>query len=387
MFETQKSIPGRIVMLVRAFSGGGAQRDAVELANGLHRGGWPMAIATLDASGPLRALIEPDMTVIDLGQGRKRRMARAAPALVSMMRSLRPAVVIASEAAANGLLVLASQTLARDIRPRIVLREVASPVQALRADPYVQNRMAYRLAPLFYPLADRVLSLTEGVRQDLIARFGVRPERAINLGTNAVLTEARLADISQPAARRPGLIVGIGRLSPEKDFASLIAGFAALHEVRDVSLLILGEGPERAALERQVATLGLAGIVHLPGFVAEPLDYLREASLFVSTSRHEGFGNAIVEALACGVPVVATDAPHGPREILRDGALGTLVPLGDLCGLVDAMDVALDQPADPMPLQARAADFTTERAVARFADVLGGLGVAKTPLAMLEAAS
>ncbi len=373
-------------MLVRAMSGGGAQRDAVELANGLHRAGWPVIVATLDAAGPLRVQLAPELQLIDLGQGRKLRMAFAVPALRRMILRLEPAVVIASEAAANGVLVLASRYLPRHIRPRIVLREVASPVQARRADPYLQNRIAYRLAPWLYPRADRVLSFTEGARRDLIAHFGVRPERAVNLGTNAVLTEERLKALSHPASRHGGLIIAIGRLSPEKDFATLIAAFAALREERDVRLQILGEGSERPALERRIAALGVADVVDLPGFVADPIQYLRHASLFVSTSRHEGFGNAIVEALACGVPIVATDAPHGPRDILRDGKLGTLVPPDDLCGLVDAMAAALDEPADPGPLQARAADFTTERAVARFAEVLIGLGVAP-PLPASEAIS
>lgn len=384
MLDIAQNKTGKIVMLVRAFSGGGAQRDAIELVNGLSRAGWPVAIATLDAAGPLAGLVEPCVPVIDLGQGRKRRLAIAVPPLVKLMRQLRPAVVIASEAAANSVLVVASRLLSAPSRPITVLREVASPVQARHADPYLQNRLGYRLAPWLYPLADRVLSFTEGARQDLIGQFGVSPGRAVNLGTNAVLTRQRLADMAQPLVRRPGLIMGIGRLSPEKDFATLIAAFAALREERDVRLRILGEGPQRSALERQIASLGLEDVVDLPGYVVDPIEHLREAALFVSTSRHEGFGNAIVEALACGVPVVATDAPHGPREILRDGALGTLVPLDELCGLVDAMDSALDRPVDPARLQARAADFTTERAVARFAEVLAELGVVQAPIPMLE---
>jgi glycosyltransferase involved in cell wall biosynthesis len=387
MVEDYRNINCRIVMLVRALSGGGAQRDAIELVNGLHRAGWPVAIATLDASGPLAGLIAPNVPVIDLGQGRKRRMAFAVPALVEMLKSLAPSVVIASEASANALLVLAAHCLPAEIRPAIVLREVASPLHAQSADPHVQNRIGYRLAPVSYPLADRVLSFTEGARRDLIAKFGVQPERAINLGTNAVLSEARLRTLSRPVTRRPGLIVGIGRLSPEKDFATLIAAFAALHEVRDVRLRILGEGLERPALERQIAALGLEDVVDLRGFVVDPIEHLREASLLVSTSRHEGFGNAIVEALACGVPVVATDAPYGPREILRDGLFGTLVPLDDLCGLVDAMDAALDRPVDRHMLQARAADYTTERAVERFAETLVGLGVSAPRSLELEAVS
>src|SRR5690606_8682632 len=167
--------------------------------------------------------------------------------------------------------------------------------------------------------ADRVLSFTAGVRRELVEQFGVAPEQAMNLGTNAVLPAARLAELARPVPRDAGHIIAVGRLSPEKDFAALIAGFAVLRDERAVRLTILGEGPQRPALERLVRRLGLSDCIALPGFVAEPADWVARAGLLVSTSRHEGFGNAIVEALACGTPVVATDAPYGPREILADG--------------------------------------------------------------------
>lgn len=364
-------------MLVRAMSGGGAQRDAVELANGLSAAGWPMLVATLDAEGPLAARLTPGLPLLDLGQGHKLRMARALPALMAMMRRLRPQAVISSEASANCLLTLAAMRLDQR-RPRIILREVAAPLAARRSDPYLQNRIGYRLAPWLYPRADLVLSFTEGVRGELISAFRVAPERAINLDTNAVLSEARLAELARPARRDPNHIVAVGRLSPEKDFAALIAAFAAVRDDRPVRLTILGEGAERPALERLVRALKLGDCVALPGFVPEPAEYIRGAGLFVSTSRHEGFGNAIVEALACGTPVVATDAPHGPREILDHGRYGALVPLGNLCALAHAMHRALDGEPDRAMLRARAAGYTTETAVTRMGVVLAGLGLAMT---------
>lgn len=372
-----------IVMLVRAMSGGGAQRDAVELANGLSAAGWPMLVATLDAQGPLAARLAPGMPLLDLGQGRKLRMLRAVPALAGMMEGMRPQAVIASEASANGLLSLAALRLGRT-RPRIILREVAAPLVARRSDPYWQNRIGYRLAPWLYPRADRVLSFTEGVRGELISAFGVAPERVVNLGTNAVLTAARLAELAHSTDRDPNHIIAVGRLSPEKDFATLIAAFATVQDERPVRLTILGEGPERPALERLVQALGLADHVDLPGFVPEPTEHVRRAALLVSTSRHEGFGNAIVEALACGTPVVATDAPHGPREILDAGRYGALVPLGNLCALAHAMHKALDQVPDRAALRARAAGYTTEMAVARMGEVLAGLGLAPAPVLELS---
>lgn len=362
-----------IVILVRALGGGGAQSDAIELANGLRAAGWPVTIATLHSAGPLAQRIAPDMPLLDLGQGRKLRMARAVPALLAMMKSLQPAAIIASEAAGNCLLAFAASRLGRADRPRIILREVAAPLAARRADPYWQNRLAYRLAPRLYPLADRVVSPGAAVRDELVARFGVSPTRAVSLGTNAVLSAARLEALAEPVPRASDLIIAIGRLSPEKDFATLIRAFAMVRRVRRMRLHILGEGPERPALERLIGKLALRDCVDLPGFVPDPLPRLQGARLFVSSSRHEGFGNAIVEALACGTPVVATDAPHGPRDIL--GPDHPLVPVREPGLLAEAMLEALDQPIDRAALRRRAAHFTTERTVEAFAALLSGLGL------------
>lgn len=386
MIEIRSVGPKSIIMLIRALDGGGAQRDAITLANGLARAGWPIAIATLDAAGPLRQRIADAVPIIDLGQGRKLRMAQAIGPLATLLRQARPAAVIASEASGNCLLALVLDRLAPSQRPAIILREVASPLAARRHDPYWQNRLAYRLAPWLYPRADRVVCLTKAVQHELVDHFGVAPYRAVHLGTNAVLDHGDLAQLARPMFRDPGAIVAVGRLSPEKDFQRLIKAFAALSLVHPVRLTILGEGPERARLERLIAERGLGQRVSLPGFVANPLEYVRRARLLVSASRYEGFGNAIVEALACGTPVVATDAPHGPREILADGQFGILVPPGNATALAFGMARALRMPVESGPLRARAAEFTTERAVAAFGAMLGELGLSAAPQPIEELA-
>ncbi|KFC64904.1 Glycosyl transferase group 1 [Devosia sp. LC5] len=373
---------GPMIMLVRALGGGGAQSDAIELANGLRAAGWPILIATLDSSGPLARHIAPGVPLLDLGQGRKLRMARAVPALLAMMRTLQPSAVIASEAAGNCLLAFAASRLDQAIRPKIVLREVAAPRAARRSDPYWQNRLAYRLARRLYPLADRVVSPGAAVRDELIAHFGVAPDRAVSLGTNAVLSAARLADLAAPVTRANDLILAIGRLSAEKDFATLIRAFAMVRQRLRMRLHILGEGSERPALERLIGKLALHDCVELPGFVHDPLPRLQNARLFVSSSRHEGFGNAIVEALACGTPVVATDAPYGPREILGRGH--ALVPPGNPPLLAEAILEAIERPVDRAALRSRAADFTTERTVEAFAAMLASMGLAPATIPTYE---
>ncbi|CDZ48229.1 Putative glycosyltranferase [Neorhizobium galegae bv. officinalis] len=370
-------VAARICFLVRGFDGGGAQRDAILLANELQGQGFPSAIVTLQSSGPLRDLIRADVPVIDLGNGRKLRLAFAPAALRRLLVTGRPRALVSSEAAANVLVILASRGFARETRPSIVLREVASPLQARTGDPYWQNRLAYRLIRFAYPRADLVLTLTAGARNDLIDRFGVPAAKVANLGTNAVLTPQMRRRIEQLGrAPEPGLIVSVGRLSPEKGYATLIEAFAQLRRMRAARLTIVGEGDERGNLEALIEALDISRDVSLPGHNPDPLSIVSQASLFVSSSSHEGLGNALIEAMACGVPVVATDAPYGPREILQGGRLGQLVPVGDATALAQAMATTLEQPPESAVLQARAAEFSVEKSAERFIHLLQAAGIA-----------
>ncbi|TRL37784.1 glycosyltransferase [Rhizobium straminoryzae] len=368
---------GRLAFLVRGLDGGGAQKDAILMANALSALGIATAIVTLEARGPLRTLLRADVPLIDLGAGEKLRLAAAGPALRRLLSQTPPRALVASEAGANALVSLVASTLPRHKRPFILLREVATPSVAVTGDPYWQNRLGYRLAPFTYPRADLVTTFTEGARQDLITRFRVPAARVVNLGTNTVVTpEMRRQIEATPRRVRPGAIVSVGRLSPEKGFATLIAAFARLRTTHaEATLTILGEGAERPALEAGIARLGIGDRARLAGHDPNPVARLREAALFVCASSHEGFGNAIIEALACGVPVVATDAPYGPRDILDGGRFGPLVPVGDAEALATAMAATLRSPPDSAVLMRRAADFSVEAAAERFCAVLVEAGL------------
>lgn len=359
----QDSGAGRIAILVRGLAGGGAQRDAILLANGLAERGVASAVVTLDASGPLRELIDPRVPLVDLGEGSKVRLAAAIPRLRQFFRDARPAVFIASEASNNVVTALAWRLTPKALRPKLVLREVASPLQASRTDPYAQNRIGYRLAPWVYPVADLVVALTEPARRDLVDHFRVPDAKAAFLGTNSVFSATEYRRLSDALRTpEPGLVVTVGRLSPEKDFATLIEAMAVARRSRAVRLAIVGDGAERATLETLAVARGIGDSVQFLGFQADPTPWLLKASLFVSSSLYEGFGNVIAEALAAGAPVVATDAPYGPRTILQDGQMGRLVPPADPAQLAAAIGAALDEPERAAELRAYAARFTAEAA-------------------------
>jgi glycosyltransferase involved in cell wall biosynthesis len=162
-------------------------------------------------------------------------------------------------------------------------------------------------------------------------------------------------------------------LNKFKDFATLIRAFARLRAVHPARLVILGEGPERRNLEQLARQLGVATEVDLPGFAANPYAFMARADVFALASRVEGLSNAIIEALACGCPVVSTDCPNGPDEVLQHGRYGRLVPVGDDAALADAISATLHAPPDPAALRQRAASFSVQRATDGYMQLLASV--------------
>jgi glycosyltransferase involved in cell wall biosynthesis len=364
-----------MAFFIRALDGGGAQRDAILLANGLSGLGIKVSILTLVADGKLRHLVNESVRVHHIPA---KRLATAVPALRNAIRELKPTVLFSSEAAANLVAFAAVRSLAPNCRPKLVLREVTAPSIARRLDPYFQNRLAFHAIGYAYARADRVLTLTEGARRDLISNFGVPAERISVMTSNAVIDPATaerlvLKGREKDGPREKGLIVALGRLSPEKDHLTLLEAIADLRERMSVRLVIAGEGPMRPALEEAVVRLGLSDDVMLVGVTPDPFEWLLKADVLVSSSKFEGLGNVLIEALACGTPVVSTDCPYGPREVLDGGRLGQLVPIGDSKALSSAIELTLSRPVDRNLLR-RAAQRHTAQQAATF--LMTNLGLA-----------
>jgi glycosyltransferase involved in cell wall biosynthesis len=200
--------------------------------------------------------------------------------------------------------------------------------------------------------------VSRGLRKDLVARWGADPRRTVAIYNPVLVGPDR--NRSEPDA--PPTILAAGRLVPDKNTRGLLRAFARVAATHPAHLVVLGEGPERAELEKEVDTLGLGGRVHLPGYVADPWPLYRTATCFATASRLESFSMVVAEALAYGLPVVATDSP-GPREVLADGQFGTLVPPGDDAALAEALRAALTRPHDAARAQARGAVFSLEAAL------------------------
>jgi glycosyltransferase involved in cell wall biosynthesis len=378
-----------LAVVLRAFEGGGAQRDMILLCNALAAKGVRIVILALRVDGPLRRLLDPAIRIAEV-PGRQLRYA--VPGLRRLIRDSAAAVVISSEASLNLCTLIAVRSLSQAIRPKLVLREVGSPSFAQRCDPYLQNRIAYRLLRRAYAYADRIITLTEGARRDLAQNFSVHDELISVMLTNAVVPPAmvdRIARWDGEAGRERDLIVCVGRLSPEKDQRTLIRAVSILPPGQAWRLAIVGDGPERPALEALARELGVADRIVFAGEVTDPFAFMMRARLAVCASVYEGLGNAIIEALACGTPVVSTDCPYGPGEILQGGRFGALTPVGDAPAMAVAIAAALSATPDRAALRARGLHYTAERAAERFLEIIAELpplpATANGPLAVARA--
>lgn len=297
----------------------------------------------------------------------------ALPKLVRYLREARPKAIYAGITTINLLALWAKERSGVDAK--VILSEHV-PV-SVNARTHPLKRPLPALVRRNYPRADAVVAVSQDLAADLLATCGL-PRELVRVVYNPVVSPSLLADAAlrpdHPWFDGPGpVVLGVGRLVEQKDFDTLLNAFAACGRP-DARLIVLGEGPDRAQLEATVARLGLVDRVALPGHVSKPAAYLGHADLFCLSSIYEGFPTVLIEALACGCPVVSTDCPTGPREILDGGAFGELVPLRDAAALGGAIGRALAETHDRDRLRQRGATFTVEAATDVVLDLLTEIG-------------
>ena len=235
---------------------------------------------------------------------------------------------------------------------------------------------------LFYPKADRVVGVSSAVAADLTAHFHVPASRVGHI-YNPVVGSA-LKRKAEEACVHPWLadktiptLISVARLSPEKDFDTLLEAFSLLRRAMSVRLLVLGDGPDRGRLERRAMDLKIDADIDWMGMVANPLPFVRDADALVLSTFYEGLPTVLIEALYVGTTPVATDAPGGIREILEDGRYGYIVPVRDAPALSEGMLEALQQPMPRRMLRERAGAFSEKRAVDAYLELFGMIGVTR----------
>lgn len=354
--------PRAIAFFLPGLHGGGAERIVLNLTQGIVERGLAVDLVLAAATGPLRDHVAPGVRVVDLASPR---VLRSIGPLARYLRRERPRALVSSMSHAN-LVALWAARLARTGTP-VVVTEHNTMSQSALEQGWLERHLWPPVLRSFYPWASHVVAVSRDAADDFARTAGIPRER-IEVIYNPVIMpgmKARTRETPDHAWFGPGqppVVLGIGRLTRQKDFPTLIRAFAGVRRQRPVRLIILGEGEDRGALEGLVAELGLDDDVALPGFRDNPLAYLAASSLFVLSSAWEGLPTVLIEALAAGARVVSTDCPSGPREILHQGRLGTLVPVGDVPALTAAMAAALECPPRPAPAAALE-PFTREAAV------------------------
>ncbi len=364
---------GRVAIFTADMGGGGAERAMLKLAGGVARRGYPVDLVLSRAGGDYLPEVPETVRVVDLDAGR---VLTSLPGLVRYLRRERPSVMLTSLNHVN-IVGLWARRLS-GVRTRLVVNEQNTLSQDAPNSARRRHRLLPRFVRRFYPWADGIVAVSKGAADDL-ARTARLPAGSVRVVHNPIVTpelrEMAAAPLDHPwfGPGEPPVALAVGRLAPQKDFGTLLRAFARVLERRPARLLILGEGPERPSLEALVPELGLEGSVDLAGRVLNPYPYMRRAGVFVLSSRWEGLPSVLIEALYCGVPIVATDCPSGPVEILEGGEHGRLVPVGDPEALAEGIAAALDGHV-PRPAPASWEPYEQETVVERYLDVLVGAG-------------
>jgi glycosyltransferase involved in cell wall biosynthesis len=354
-----------ICFFLANLGGGGAERMMANLASGLCARGVRVDVLLADASGPFLEDLDERVRVLDLGQ---RSFRTSIPGYVRYLRSERPQVVVTT-LAYTSIGAALGHAVAR-VDAKLFIREASTPSQRSTRHPKdlaiaLMTRAAYRYAR-------GVIAVSEGVAADLHATLRLPLERIAVLA-NPVVTP----DMATKAALDPGhryfedaaapVVLAAGRLHPDKGFDVLLRAFATVRAHRAARLIILGEGAERPALESLVRRLELEPDVDLPGFVANPFAYMARSAVFVLSSSREGLPGVLIQAMATGCPVVATDCRSGPSEILDGGRYGPLVPVGDSDGLARAIERVLDEPPERETMHRASLRYSSDRVIEAYA--------------------
>ncbi|WP_306120532.1 MULTISPECIES: glycosyltransferase [unclassified Roseitalea] len=358
-----------IDILLPDLRGGGVERIRLVLAEEFVRQGYAVSFVLLQARGQLLAEAEARFPVRSLGCAR---MRQAPLRLTRYLREQRPDALLAAMWPLTGIAGLAARL--SGYRGRLVASEHVD----FRITPSLkafERRALKRFGRRIYAPCHRVIAVSDGVAESLRAVAGV-PRNQIEVIHNPVRLMAPDTMTDEDRRALNGWLAGetrliaVGTLKRQKGYDVLLHALAELRRHHDARLLILGEGSLRNDLEALARDLGVANSLWMPGFRPNPVTFLQQAHVFVLSSNWEGFGNVIVEALAAGVPVVSTDCPSGPAEILSDGDYGRLVPVGDPGAIARAVAATLRDRWRNTDLKARAADFAAEEQAAHYLRLL-----------------
>lgn len=348
---------------------GGAERVALDLAGGLSDQGYDVDLVLVEATGDLLKEVPQEVTVVNLES------TRVAMSLLPLRRYItaREPDILYSIMTEPNLVAIAANGMAH-ANTTLVISE--HNMLSLSTDS-IKDRFISFGAWVSYLYTDHAVAVSEGVRQDLLDQTRILESKVTKI-YNPVRVESIAVKASEPSDHRwlnddsLEVVLAGGRHEPQKGFDNLIESFT--HIQRDnARLIIFGKGPETARLKQQANELGISDRVSFVGFIENPFSYMSDADVFVLSSKHEGFGLVLIEAMASGCPIVSTDCESGPAEILEGGKYGSLVPVGDIKVLAEKIRETLETDQNTEKLKRRALDFSIDVAIEKYDSLFTGL--------------
>jgi glycosyltransferase involved in cell wall biosynthesis len=394
-----KKRENHIALFLASLRGGGAERVFINLAQHFVEKGIRADIVVSHLKGSLISEVPKTCQIVELGHAglrdsllcfadlpfttfsrlmwpilaRRPKKLRCYPKLNDYLKRVRPNVLLSTTNIANLLAIWSAQKT--QVPNRVVVRQSNNLVYKIKRGKDSLDRHLPSLLRQWYPKAHAIIAVSNGVADEMATITGVTRE-SIHIVHNPLDLNKidRLASHDpmdawlQPG--QPPVILSAGRLHPQKDYLTLLRAFKRVVQVHPARMIILGEGNELSQLTRLATALGIADLVKFPGFLKNPYGYMKRASVFVLSSAWEGFPNVLLEALANGCPIVSTDCPSGPSEILGSGRYGRLVPVGDAKTMSQAILATLStKPAKPF-LAERAKMFAIDRITNQYLEIL-----------------
>jgi glycosyltransferase involved in cell wall biosynthesis len=362
----------RIAILLSGYKTGGDTKVVLNLVNAIALQGKSTDLV-LACAAKLTLDLPSNVRVIDLKTPISTSLSTALKLLPSLVRYLQreqPSVLISNLIFTNSIAVLAK--LVACVSTKLVLVEHVGLSENRDRSDEPQSKLIPFLMRVLYPKANAIVAISHRMAAQLKAELNLEIPVIYNSVVDETLYQKATEPLNHPwlQPNQPPVFLGVGRFSSQKDFSTLIRAFALLRQQTPAHLILLGEGGLRGQLEALINELGISEDVDLPGFVDNPYPYMSRASVFVLSSRWEALPTVLIEAIACGCQVVATDCPFGPDEILSGGEWGQLTPVESPEALAQAMKQALINPVDPQALKFRATDFSVDRAAKRYLELI-----------------
>ena len=358
-----------VAIFVPSVRGGGAERAMLMFARELVTSGFPVDLVTTSFEGTLGETVPKGVRVVDL---KSAKTIYALPRLVRYLRKRKPRALFSTIMNANIVAVWAARF--SGVNMPVIVRESNAPVSTPKLS--LSHRVIFRLAPYTYAHSNGVIAVSHGVAEELgIMAPSIRNK--VHVVPTPVISDDVIRQGAMPVdhpwlvTKDKPVILSAARLQKHKGFLTLLHAFKKLRERVDARLLVIGEGAYRSRIEKEIQDLQLSEHVSLHGFQTNPFAFMSRADAFVLASEFEGLPNVLVQAMAFGTPVVATDCRSGPSEILCGGRFGKLVPVGDVDALAAALEQALNEPRQHAAQEHARRVYSAQSAAAAYRSLAG----------------